>query len=69
MAVVQVVRGGWMPDIGAGKSIFYFKNCAFGFHFSLLFKANAPSLLLTGVMGSFKYDSFREKAGRFREDD
>lgn len=51
-----VVRSGWIPDIGTGRSVFYFKNCAFGFHFSLLFKANVPGFLLTGVMESFKYD-------------
>lgn len=56
-----VVRSGWIPDIGTGRSVFYFKNCTFGFHFSLLFKANAPGFLLTGVMESFKCDYFSKK--------
>lgn len=50
-----------MPDIGAGRSIFYFRNCAFGFYFSLLFKAKAPGFLLRGVMESFNCDSFSGK--------
>lgn len=64
-----VVRSGWIPDIGTGRSVFYFKNCTFGFHFSLLFKANAPSFLLTGVMESFKCDYFSKKASQFMEND
>lgn len=68
-AALEVARRGWMPDIGAGRSFFYFKNCAFGFHLSLLFKANAPGFLLTGVMESFKYDYFSEKASQFRGND
>lgn len=63
------MRSGWIPDIGTGRSIFYFKNCAFGIHFSLLFKANASSFLLTGVMESFKYDYLSKKASQFREND
>lgn len=69
MVAAEVVRSGRMPHIGAGRSVFYFKNYAFGFHFSLLFKANAPGFLLTGVMEGFNDDSFSEKASQFREDD
>lgn len=50
VAAVGVVTSGWVPDMGRRRSIFYFKTCAFGLHVSLLFKADAPSFLLMGMM-------------------
>lgn len=55
------VRCSQIPDVG-GRSISYFKKCAFGFRFCLLFKASASGVLLMGVMERFEYDYFNEKA-------
>ena len=53
-AAVGMVRSGRVPDRGTGRSVFYLKSCTFAFHFSLLFKADAPGFLLMGVIESFK---------------
>ena len=52
--LAAAVRSGRVPDRGTGRSVFYFKSCAFAFRFSLLFKADAPGFLLMGVIESFK---------------
>lgn len=62
------VRCSRIPDVG-GRSISYFKKCAFGFHFCLLFKASASGVLLMGVMECFEYDYFNKKASLLRQND